>query len=229
MTDTKPIAALILDETLWPRHNISAANLAAITEAVRAGATMPPVVIDAKTSKVIDGWHRVHAFEHLYGPEHEIGVDARSYRNKAAMLSDAIALNVGRGHDLTRWDIARCTQLAEDVGLPFATVADLLKWRPEKLAAYRDSRMGKTLDDRKLALKRSIRHKLNQPLNPAQENANEHLSGMAPLFHVNQLAMLIETDLLPVDDPNLAARLAYLAEIAGEWVDAHQPPAAETA
>ena len=55
MTDTKPIAALILDETLWPRHNISAANLAAITEAVRAGATMPPVVIDAKTSKVIDG------------------------------------------------------------------------------------------------------------------------------------------------------------------------------
>lgn len=224
MPDTKPIAALILDETFWPRHAISATNQAAIVEAIRAGEVMPPIVINAKSNTVIDGWHRVHAYERLYGPEYEIAVEAKTYRNRAAMLADAIALNVGRGLDLTRWDHVRCAALADEVGLPLDSLAKLLKWRPDRLAAYRDSRMGRTLDDRKLALKRSLRHRINQPLNPVQEAANEHLSGMQPMFHVNQLVTLIDADLMPTDDDHLNARLAHLADLITVWLAGQAPP-----
>ena len=69
-----------------------------------------------------------------------------------------------------------------------------------------------------------LRHKLNQPLNPAQEAANEHLSGMQAVFHVNQLIMLLETDLMPDDDEHLRDQLAHLAELIETWL----PPLAET-
>jgi hypothetical protein len=184
---------------------------------------MPPILIDKKTSTVIDGWHRYTAYERLYGPEYEIAVIAKTYRNRETMLADAVAANIGRGHDLTPWDYLRCVELAEQVGMPLETLAKLIQWRPERLVAYRDSKMGKTLDDRKLALKRSIRHRMNKPLNEAQEAANEHLSGMSPMFHINQLVTLIETDLLPDDDPNLRSRLLHLAEIAANWAAIHLP------
>ena len=226
---TKPIASLQLDETIWPRGSIVAANVAAIAEAMRLGETMPPIVIDRKTSKVVDGFHRIRAAEKLYGPTYAIPVEARSYPNRQAMVADAIRLNVGRGADLTSWDIARCLMLAEEVGLDLPTLAGLLKWRPEKLVKYRDTRLARTDDDRKLMLKRSIRHKLNQPLTPAQEHANEQLSGMNPMFHANQLVTLLETDLFP-DDDHLAARLAHLAHLIAGWLDErHHPDTDNTA
>lgn len=226
-TETLKIANLVLDETIWPRHSISSANVSSIAEAVTAGEIMPPVVVASRSHVVVDGFHRIYAFRRLFGADHEVDAIVRTYRSRRQMVEDAIALNVGRGADLTRWDLVRCAELADEHGIPLDTLAKLLKWRPERLAAYRESRMGTTLDDRRLALKRSIRHRLNQPLTPIQEAANEHLSGMSPLFHANQLITLLEADLLPDDEPQLTERLAHLATLINTWVT--NLPGAETA
>jgi hypothetical protein len=220
-TETRPLATLVLDETLYPRHALSAVNVSAITEALRAGEVMPPVLIDAKTTKVVDGWHRITAYEKLYGAEYAVPVIAKIYRNKAAMLSDAIAANVARGADLTRWDLTRCLVLADEVGLSIDTLAGLVKWRPERLVTYRESRMAKTPDNKRMEIKRSIRHKWGQKLTAAQVEANEHLSGMSPLFHVNQLVMLLESGLMP-EDTNARDRLAHLSNLIGGWLDSQQ-------
>jgi hypothetical protein len=222
MSDTKPIASLVLDETIWPRHQLINANVAAMVEAIRVGMEMPPVLIDVKTSKVVDGFHRIHAYQRLYGENYQIPVTTKTYRNREAMVADAIATNADHGQRLTSWDVTRCLLLADEVGMPLDKLAGLLHWRADKLAAYRESRMGTTLDQRKLALKRSLRHRLNQPLNPDQEAANEKLSGMPPMFHVNQLVTLLETDLMP-DDDHLAVRAAHLAGLIGEWLATRQP------
>lgn len=228
MTDTTrtvKISSLILDETLYPRHSISAANRSSIIEAIHAGKTLDPILVAARTNTVVDGFHRVHAYRIVYGPDHEITATVRTYRNRRQMLEDAITLNVGRGADLTRWDHLRCVALAEENGIPLDTLAGLLNWRPERLAAYRESRMGTTLDDRKLALKRSIRHRVHQPLSAEQEAANRHLSGMSPLFHANQLVTLLEADLLPAEDEHLAARLTHLASLIDTWIAKTPQPA----
>jgi hypothetical protein len=216
-TLTKPIATLVKNGSLWPRRNMSAANTANIREAILAGVAIPPVVADRETLWLIDGWHRCDAYEGLFGPEYEIPVDLRSYSSKAEMLADAISLNIGRGSDLSRWDVTKCLFLAEEADMPLDSLAKLLRWRPERLAKYRESRMGTTVKGSRIALKRSIRHHLSVPLTESQAEANEHLSGMSPRFHIGQLVTLIEADLLPRDDAALIDQLLHLAHLIEDW------------
>jgi len=213
----KPIASLSLDDTLHPRHSVSGANVSAIKEAILAGVEIAPILVDDRTNKVIDGFHRVHAYEQLYGADYEIEVEEKHYRNKREMLADAIALNIGRGLDLSNWDKLRCITLAEDVGMPIKTLAALIQWQPDRLEAYRETRMGRTVDDRRIELKRSLRRHLNKPLTKAQEEVNKRASGMAPLFHINQTIALLETDLMPRDE-HVVARLKDLYQLIEVWL-----------
>lgn len=217
MSTKIPIARLSLNEAFYPRHSINSANMAQITEAILAGEVMPPVLVNRQTHEVVDGFHRVTAFEKLYGAEYEIDCDLKTYRTKAAMLADAISLNVGRGQDLTRWDHLRCQELAQEVGMPIDTLAKLLKWRPERFADYGERRTGTTLDGRKVALKRSLRHRLNKPLNPAQEEANKHISGQPALFHINEIITLLQTDLMP-EEEHVATRLNEMCRMVQAWL-----------
>ena len=211
------IARLVLDESLYPRHSVNSANMAQITEAILAGETMPPVLVSRSDYKVIDGWHRIHAFERLYGPEYEIDATLKTYKDKGAMLVDAIRANVGRGQDLTRWDHMRCVILAEEAGMPINTLAKLLKWRPEKLTEYQGSRTGTTLEGRRVQLKRSLRHRVGRPLTKSQEEANKHLSGQPALFHINQIITFLETDLMP-EEEHVAARLNHMCQLVQAWL-----------
>jgi len=213
----KQIASLVLDETIYPRHTVSVANVSAIAEAILAGADIPPILIDSGSNRVIDGFHRVRAFERLYGAEAEIPVVSKRYKDRKAMLTDAIRHNVGRGQDLTRWDSLRCVELAEEVGMPINTLAGLLQWQPERLQAYTESKRGTTLDDRKVMLKRSLRHRVGRPLTEAQEEVNRTSSGMSVLFHINQIVSLLETDMLP-ESEQVAERLRHLCELAERWL-----------
>lgn len=222
MPDQLALTSFVEDETIYPRASVLQTNIASIAEALRAGQAMPPVVADARTHKVIDGVHRLRAYRAVFGDSTLVPVQLKHYRNRAEMLRDAIALNVGHATNLTRWDLMRCVDLGEAVGLPLDSVAKLVHWRPERLAKYRETRMTDTLDGRRLALKASIRHRLGQPLTPAQEDANARLSGMSAGFHVNQLLTLLGAGLMP-DDPHTVDQLVHLAQVIGTWAEQHQP------
>lgn len=58
-------AELILDYGLYPRHSIDSQHVSYMVESIRAGVALPPVVIDKKSKRVVDGFHRVTAFQHL--------------------------------------------------------------------------------------------------------------------------------------------------------------------
>ena len=219
---TKQIASLVLDETIYPRHTVSIANVSSIAEAIMAGATVPPILVSRSSNaslnnRVVDGFHRVRAFERLYGADYEIEVVFKRYRDKRGMLADAISANVGRGQDLSRWDSMRCVELAEEVGMTIDTLAQLLQWQPERLQAYRESKTGTTIDQRKVMLKRSLRHRVGKPLTKAQEVVNEQSSGMPALFHINQIVALLETDLMP-ESEQIAVRLQHLCELVQVWL-----------
>jgi len=213
----KPIVLLSLDDTIHPRHSVSGANVALIKEAILAGIVMPPVLIDRATNKVIDGFHRVNAFRQLYGEDYEIEVTAKTYKDREAMLTDAMRLNVGRGADLTAWDRLRCVKLAEEVGMPITKLAGLLQWSPDRLVEYRENRTGLTIEGKKVELKRTLRRHLNKPLTKAQEDFNERAGGMNPLFYINQVVGLLETDLMPRDD-HVVSRLKDLYLLIEMWI-----------
>lgn len=210
---TLPVAALVLDTTLFPRHEISRHNVRRIAEALRSGHSMPPVIVSDPEHVVVDGFHRVTAYEQVYGAQHPVPVELRAYNgDRAAMLADAISANVARGLDLTSWDHARCLELADQVGLDARRLAVLLRVRTTHLDNYRKGRMARTVDDRAVPLKRSLSHKLEELITPAVEAANEKLSGMQPVFHVDQLILLLENDLLPPGD-SLRQRLSRLGAL----------------
>lgn len=212
-TVTIPAGSLVLDRDLYPRDGgPSNANVVMILEALRAGESMPPVIAEEGTLRVVDGWHRTTAVLRLSGPEGPIEADLRTYPSEAELLAEAVKLNVGRGLDLSRWDHMRCADLADKVGLPQATLAGLLGWEPARFAAYRQGRTGLTLDERRIPLKRSLRHMLERPLTPVQEQAHSKLDGMQASYHADQLIRLLEADLMP-SKPELWQRLALLADL----------------
>lgn len=224
-TKQVPVSLLVEDQLSYPRKNVSALNVANITEALRAGATIPPPIVDDEL-RIVDGVHRARAWPKVCGPDKPITVEVRQYESDADRLADAIALNVGRGLDLTRWDIDHVIALAEEKGLPQDRVAQLMSWQPDRLRKYAESRMARTFDEQRIALKRSIRHKMGQRLTERQVQANDRLSGMSPAFHATQLIELLEADLVPADHRHLAEQLAHLEDLLAAWLQSHPTEAA---
>jgi hypothetical protein len=67
-----------------------------------------------------------------------------------------------------------------------------------------------------IPLKQTICHMAGQNLNKGQQEANKKLSGMSPLFYVNQLLLLLRNGLLPEEDESLKKGLKALHQLLGE-------------
>lgn len=212
------LAQIVLDPALYPRHAMSYPNRLRIRAAIEAGIALPPLLVDAQSHRLVDGWHRYHEWRTAKGMEAPVPVRLQAFESEAALLEAAITANVGRGEDLSPWDLVRCTELGAVAGLPPDRIAALVHWMPETLAAYLASRTAATATGGVLHLKRSLRHKAGETLTPAQEAANVHADGMSPLYHVNQLRLHLAASTL--DPSNMALRegLAALSEEAAAWV-----------
>lgn len=205
-------AHLVIDYTIYPRNNVDEHNIRAIMEAIRAGATMPPVLVDQKTKRIVDGVHRNLAKLRI-DPESTIDVMMKSYRDDAAMFLDAVRLNATHGARLDPCDRTRCILLAEKLSIAPEAMAGALNMSVDKLASLRATRTASAGGGLTIPIKRTISHMAGGRLNQAQEAAHVKLSGMNQSFHVNQLITLIESKLIDTSDAKLMERLRVLSEL----------------
>ena len=215
------VGELIEDMELYPRAAVDTQHIAYMVESAQTGAAFPPVVIDEKTKIIIDGFHRCRMYRRVYGAEHVIECITVKYKNRAAMLLDAIRNNAGHGRTLSRHDRVHCLLVAEQMGIPEDEVASSLSMTVEKIGELRTGRVGTMRvanTTRKIPLKRTIRHMTGQRLTKQQSEANDKLSGMNQSFYVNQLITLIEADLIDLDNEDLLSRLGTLAALLNEMV-----------
>lgn len=110
-------AALVEDFNLYPRTKVDATHVRNLVRSMKAGCEMPPVLIDKKTKIIVDGIHRTRAALQLGGDLAEIQATIRSYKNRAAMLLDAIDINAAHGHRLHERDLRRSLKLCDDLGI----------------------------------------------------------------------------------------------------------------
>lgn len=199
---------LVLDFTLYPRVSVDPQHVSYIMEAIRAGASFPPVIVDKKSKRVIDGFHRIKAALRL-SPDAKIAVEWRSYRNEAEMLLEAVALNAGHGRMLAMYDRTRCVVLADALGIDPARIATALNLTVERVVELRATRTA-TFGGELVPLKRTLLHMTGKRLTNAQEKAQQKLSGMNQVFYANQLITLIEADLLDTENPALMTALGKL-------------------
>lgn len=205
-------ALVVLDYNLYPRNNVDQHNVRAIMDALEAGEEMPPIIIDRHTKKAVDGFHRTLA-KLKRDPDSEIEVIEKTYKNESEMFLDAMRYNSTHGARLDPCDRVRCTIIAEKLSIPLAAVAGALHVPAEKLGALKSDRTATTAGGLSIPLKRTIQHMAGQKLTKAQNAANDKLSGMNQVFYVNQVILLIESNLLNKEDEKLLDALRHLSEL----------------
>lgn len=218
MKDAK-LSELVLDFDLYPRTQIDSHHVSEMVEAENAGVEFPPLVIDKKSKRIIDGFHRYKKHVRCHGPDATIPVVEKTYRNDAAMLLDAIRYNANHGRNLSSFDRAHSILLAEKLGLNDKAVAGALSMtvgRVESLRISKSATVGNGKVSVTVPIKQTIRHMAGKKLTRPQVDANKKLGGMNQLFYVNQLLTLIESDLIDKENEDLIEGLRKLHERLGE-------------
>lgn len=210
-------ASLILDFDLYPRNNVDSHNVRCIADAMESGVEMPPAVVERATKRVVDGFHRVRAVL-LRDPDGLITIVEKVYKSDAELFLDSMRYNAAHGARLDPCDRTHCVLIAERLSIPLDAVAGALHMPAEKLGDLRQHRTGSLAGGLQIALKRTISHMEGRRLTKAQSDVNDKLSGMNQQFYVNQVVMLIESNLLDKEDEKLMARLEYLAKLLNEMM-----------
>lgn len=207
-------ASIVLDYTLYPRSRIDSTHVLHIREALRAGEELPAPVIDKASHRCTDGFHRITAALKEFGGDARIKVEVREYASDAEMLLDAMLMNSGHGSNLTPFDRVRCITLAEEFKIDIESVAKALRTSPDDIERLRITRTARKPGGSITPIKAGIGHLAGRRLSKAQQNGNERLGGMSqPTFYVNQVILLIESNLLNAENVKLLERLAHLRDL----------------
>lgn len=136
------ISELIEDFDLYPRGDVNSQNISYIAEAMIAGETMPPIVVDQK-KRIIDGIHRKRAHNKVNDEDSSIAVIQKTYKTDADAFLDAARLNSAQGPHpswprddgvrLNSFDRAHCALKAASLKISHEDLASALHIAPEKL------------------------------------------------------------------------------------------------
>ena len=213
------LAKLIFDEGLYPRTRISGYTVTSIYEVLLTGQIMPPIVIEKKSNRIIDGVHRYRAYCRFYDdPKQKIPVETKAFANDAALFLEAGRLNASHGTKMTTIDRVHFALKAKELGASYKDVADALHATESSIKDFLTTRSATVKGGKRKAIKRSISHVHGQPLTDKQWSANTKLSGMPLSFHANQLIILMESDLVNREDDKAIAALFKVQAALDEYL-----------
>jgi hypothetical protein len=210
--------SLVIDYNLYPRGDVDSQNIHYLTRALEAGHKLPPIVVERKTKRIVDGVHRWHAHRKFSGKDDvEIECIQKDYRNEKEFFLDAARYNNAHGVQLTTFDRVKCVIKAKELKISNKDIADALAITPKQLVKISEERIGRVRIWREgdkpspeVPLKRTIKHMAGKALTQKQMGYNDKLSGMNPSFYINQLLMLIDGDLVDMADEELMKKLDEL-------------------
>lgn len=209
MVKKMKLSKLLLDYELYPRDRIEPYNVNQMVEALRAGLELPPVVIDRKSKRVVDGFHRVRAYQKLYGLDAEIPVEVRDYKDDAEMFADAVRLNASHGRQLSPFDRARCIAKAEVLNLGLEVISSMLNMTAHSIAEMKAQRFA-TYKMAPLVLKRTTAHLAGKELTDDEVRYNVRAGGMHQTFYINQVIAMLEADTVNWENPKVLNSLKRL-------------------
>jgi hypothetical protein len=210
------LAEIVEDLILYPRHAVDDAHVAALFHAINSGAELPPIVLDEKSKRIVDGWHRYRAWKRVRGVEGTVVVELVAYTSEAEMLRDAVARNSTHGRRLDAQDRTRSIIMLRNVGLTDEEIAETIHIptvRVQKIAlkiATVPRGSNGIPGTQKIALKRSVEHFEGRRMTKAQADAHASAPGTSYLLLARQLGDAIEHGLVNMEDERLVAALDRL-------------------
>lgn len=203
------VGNILLDWTLYPRTEVSDETVLRLKEAILSGAKIPPIIIDKKTKKLVDGFHRHKAYQEL--KLNKILVEEKEYRNEKEIIEDMGQMNSSHGRPFSSQDCRRFIILASSVGLTKEKIAGILNVTREKLETWTLQRAVYGAEE--IPLKRGLSHLVGRKLTNGQNRLNKEWGGMNATFYVNQLILYIQAEAVEADNFNFIERMDLLAKI----------------
>jgi len=226
------LSDLVEDYDLYPRHAVDSSYVSDLARAIESGCELPPPVVEKKTKRIVDGFHRARAWRKVLGRGGEITVDLRSYPSEKELLKEAIALNAAHGRKLDQMDRTRSALMLERHGVPITEITVVLHTTEARVKELLTRVVIVQPEDggtpEKWPAKPVIYPRRDQPpreITEQQQKVLESSSGHRTTQTVTQLTREVESGLIDVTDPAVAARLWRLHDVIAEKV----PPRAAAA
>jgi len=218
-TNTIDAAELMEDFDLYPRSSIDSTHVADMAAVIEAGGTLPPIIAEEKTKRIVDGFHRRRAFIRTQGKEAKVAVEWRSYPDERALYLDALRLNSRHGKRISGVDQTRAMINGLNLGLEPLAIAEAFGVKVERVEQIVAIKTGHLKTKRahpiRIALKNSVRHLrgTDPELTAKQERVIRGAPGQAQKLLVKQLADLIEFDLFDWTDETAVGELRRLSRL----------------
>lgn len=209
---TVPLAQLVEDYSLYPRHQVSDIYVKDLVRALEAGAVLPIPVVDEATWRIVDGFHRVRAYRKHLGEEAKIQVEVRRYDSEGELFLDAARLNAGHGRKLDRHDQVRIVYRARELGVSDERIAVSLQVPAERVAEL-EVRIAYGPAGAPVATKLGAEHLGGRTVTAEQINTIHRMRGAAIRRPIRELTELLESGVANLDDPAVRQQLAALAAL----------------
>lgn len=206
------VLELIRDWALWPRweaQELDATNLSRIKEGLRAGVQFPPIIIDAKSNRIVDGFHRQEAIIDIFGEDAQVEVEKREYANDTAMFMEAARLNSIQGLPLSPRDKAHVILKLRKSKVPWPAVAETLGMTDSKAKDFLAKRTAKTTTGMRIPLPYGANSLAGKQMNKEEEHFARTSNGTVPTLHMRLLLNALRADAVKLNEEQkeLAAEL----------------------
>ncbi len=194
------LSSIIEDYDYSVRKTIDSHTVNKYANNMKAGAQFPPLILEAKTKKIVCGFNRFNAYIKVFEPDHEVPVILKNYKSSKELFEEAVKDNTTHGMPLTRWDIQNIICRSEKLGFEFTTISKLLnmpEYTLEKIADKTvlviDSVGEKEVMPIKSKYKSGIDiNKKGEITENEYQKISNHGSGWNIIFHLNQILMNLE-------------------------------------
>lgn len=224
-TQKVALAEIVEDYTLYPRTGVDSTHVASLRRAIEAEVELPLMVLEVKTLRLVDGFHRLRAYRLALGPDAEAEVEIRRYENEAALYADALALNAPHGKRLTTYDMVTAATKGEKLGLSRDVIASSLGVRREYIDRLVTRRTAIGSDGDSQPLKFTVEHLAGEPIANGQVEVMPKIGGMSQHYYVRQVTLLLKHYMVNAEDERLMASLRELREVLAAFLEKEAVPA----
>lgn len=148
-----PASQLVWDRALLSSRSFDSVHATRIADSLKAGAVLPPLLVQEGTNRIIGGVHRWHAYQMAYGPDVEIPCQLISLPGEEDIFLLAVADNAAHGRRLSAFEETEVIIEAQRKGISMTLLSDVIKMPLDRITKLYD---GKT------AFVRPVSHLLRQ-------------------------------------------------------------------
>lgn len=188
------VSKIVLDDAIYPRSSVSEFNVNRLVAALKTGVKLPPIIVEAKTYRLVDGRHRYEAYK-KEGLK-TIEVIEKVYASEADLFADAVRCNIGHGEPLDQYTVRNAIIRLTAYGYERERISEVVRLPIEQIEKI-ERGFAAGQDGKPVALKGGLNHLKGRTLDSQQIEINKHYSGGKAIFYVRQICELLENDMAP--------------------------------